>query len=275
MSEYNKNNAHDHNGHSHKESSHKDSGRNGHNGKNGNCDNSLTCTEGHTFKAELMHHLPYAIFSLAFAMIILSLLDYSNAFGTACATGVKNSSVKGYRLLFHSFHFMHILFASTGAIITFARYSKSLFKAILVGTISPAFFCILSDVLLPYVAGTVLGVNMDLHICFHKEIHNILPFLFAGALNGLILRGYHRSLLEGFSVSSHFVHILISSLASLFYMVSHGFANWYPQMGYVFLFLLVAIVVPCTLSDVVVPMYFARGAKPEDSSANSGNNKSE
>ena len=62
---------------------------------------------------------------------------------------------------------------------------------------------------------------------------------------------------ELFSLGSHFIHILISSLAALFYMVSHGFDNWYPSMGILFLFLVVAIVIPCTFSDVVVPMYWA------------------
>jgi hypothetical protein len=218
----------------------------------------------HSFKEELLHHLPYAIFSVALGMIILSLLDYT-AHGSVVQQlhshahngHSHDSSCSGYHMLFHSFHFLHILFAATGTVITFSRFSSSKTKALLVGIVSPAFFCMLSDVLLPYVAGRMLGVDMELHICFYRELHNVIPFLAVGILNGMVLRSHHSSMLRLFSLGSHFVHILISSLASLFYMVSHGFYNWYPQMGYVFLFLVVAIVIPCTFSDVIVPMYFA------------------
>ncbi len=210
----------------------------------------------HSFKEEFLHHLPYAIFSVALGMIILSMLDYSS---TTESIGQEARKIvcSGYHMLFHSFHFLHILFAATGAIITFSRFSDNFLMTLLVGSVSPAFFCVLSDVLLPYGAGRILGVDMELHICFHRELHNVLPFLGIGILNGLVLRSHHSSMLRIFSLGSHFFHILISSLASLFYMVSHGFDNWYPQMGLVFLCLVVAIVIPCTFSDVIVPMYWA------------------
>ncbi|CDK30390.1 hypothetical protein [Candidatus Babela massiliensis] len=202
---------------------------------------------------EFLHHFPYAIFSVALSMIILSLLDYNGQ-----ADNLERSC-SGFHMLFHSFHFLHILFASTGTVLTYSRFAKNptLIKTLLIGTISPMIFCILSDVLLPYLSGYALGVEMDLHICFYRELHNVLPFLLMGVLNGLVLKSHHSAALNVFSLGSHFTHILISSLASLFYMVSHGFHNWYPQMGYVFLFLVIAIVVPCTFSDVIIPMYFA------------------
>ncbi len=208
--------------------------------------------ESHSFREELMHHMPYAIFSAALAIIILSLLDYNSR-------GFLQASRQGYDMLFHSFHFLHILFASTGTVITYSRFAKNqnLLKTLLIGIISPMFFCILSDVVLPYFAGVALGVDMQLHICFHRELRNIAPFLFIGIINGLILRSHHSSMLKVFSLSAHFTHILISSLASLFYMVSHGLNSWAPIMGYVYLLLIVAIVVPCTFSDVIIPMYFA------------------
>lgn len=215
-----------------------------------------------SLSSELMHHLPYAIFSVALGMIVLSLLDYSStvqSFGVAA----RKTVCSGYHMLFHSFHFLHILFAATGTIITFSRFSSSVTKALIVGTASPAFFCMLSDVISPYLAGRALGVSMELHICFHRELQNVLPFLGIGVLNGMVLRLHHSSMLRVFSLGSHFIHIFISSLAALFYMVSHGFENWYPQMGYVFLFLVVAIVIPCTFSDVIVPMYFAGKHKNE------------
>lgn len=210
----------------------------------------------HGLKAEFLHHFPYAVFSVALGMVILSLLDYVSY---SSLPSKLTSSCNGYHMLFHSFHFLHILFAATGTVITYSRFAKnpSLWKVLLVGSISPMIFCILSDVVLPYLSGRILGVDMEFHICFHRELRNVLPFLIMGILNGLILRTHHTAMLRMFSLGSHFTHILISSLASLFYMVSHGFTDWYGQMGYVFLFLVGAIIIPCTLSDVIVPMYLA------------------
>ena len=216
-----------------------------------------------SFSDELMHHLPYAIFSVAVGMTILSLLDYTSGISSLGHIARKDACT-GYHMLFHSFHFLHILFAATGTIITFSRFSKSFWQALVVGIVSPMIFCILSDVLLPYLAGRLMGVDMELHISFHREIQNVLPFLGVGVVNGLVLRHHHSAMLPVFSLGSHVAHILISSLAGLFYMVSHGFDNWYPQMGIVFLFLVVAVVVPCTLSDVLVPMYWAGVRRKEN-----------
>ena len=72
----------------------------------------------HTLKGELVHHLPYAIFSVAFALSMLSLLTFvARGFGDPVVTN------KGFKMLFHSFHFMHIVFAATGTLITFFRFS--------------------------------------------------------------------------------------------------------------------------------------------------------
>ena len=47
----------------------------------------------------------------------------------------------------------------------------------------------------------------------------------------------------------------------MMYLISNGMHDWMPYMGILFAFLVVAVVVPCTLSDVVVPVYAARLGK--------------
>ena len=213
------------------------------------------CSHSSSFEAvkfELLTHLPYAIFSVAVGMIILSFLRYISLLNN------NYGILDGSHMLFHSFHFMHLVFAATGTMITFLRFSRDITRGIIISTVSPIFFCLLFDVILPYLGGKALGVDMHFHICFISELHNVIPFLAIGLLNGALLHSKHSTTLGLFSVSSHFIHILVSSLASLFYLVSHGFTTWEQSMGYLFLFLIFAVVVPCTLSDVVVPMYFAR-----------------
>ncbi|HBR70817.1 TPA: hypothetical protein DIC20_00685 [Candidatus Dependentiae bacterium] len=155
------------------------------------------------------------------------------------------------------------MFASAGAIQTFFRYSNNYVKGILVGTLSPAFFCMLSDILMPYVGGEMLGVKMRLHICFVSEFTNIGLFLLIGVITGFILRFHVERQHSGslFTRWLHFGHILLSSMASMFYMVSYGFISWYHQMGMVFVMLILAVVIPCTFSDVVVPFVVAKDGR--------------
>ncbi len=167
-------------------------------------------------------------------------------------------------MLFHSFHFMHIVFAATGTVITFRRFNKNLFSSLFVGMWVPVLFCTLSDSILPYLGGRALGVAMSFHLCFFTELSNILPFLFVGILNGFVLSRHGQESQKVYSIFSHFIHIFVSSLASTFYLVAHGFMDWYKDIGFVFLFIIIAVVIPCTLSDVVVPMAYARVAKKNE-----------
>lgn len=202
---------------------------------------------------EIMLHLPYAIFSVSFALVLLAVFSF-------VSLGQANSVVahKGAKLLFHSFHFMHLVFAATGTVITYSRFSREVGKTILIGALVPAFFCMTSDVFLPYLGGRLCGIDMELHICFISELRNVLPFLAVGILNGLVMSRHHPSKQSFYSVFSHTVHILVSALAASFYLVSNGFDNWAPHIGFVFSFLIFAVVIPCSMSDLVVPMSFAR-----------------
>lgn len=206
----------------------------------------------HTLLGELICHLPYAIFSVSFGLVLLSFVTYYS-FDEPVDLICRKSNV-----LFHSFHFMHIVFAATGTLITFFRYSRNMIKALLVGIISPTVFCTLSDSILPYLGGKMLGVDMHFHLCFITELSNVIPFLIVGIVNGFIMSRHHGDRQWLYAITSHAIHILVSSLASIFYLVSHGCVDWYQFIGLVFIYLIGAVVVPCTLSDVVVPMLFAR-----------------
>lgn len=215
--------------------------------------NHQTYDHGHTLGGELVCHLPYAIISVAFCLIILSFVSFSTLH-------YEDSTwmVKGSDMLFHSLHFMHIVFAATGSLLMFFRYSKNIIKGFIVASLSTATFCTLSDSILPYIGGRLLGVDMHWHLCFLSELPNVLPFLIVGLINGYILSRHKDAHQMHYSVSSHAAHIFVSSLASSFFLIAHGFVDWYQFIGAVFIFLIIAVVVPCTLSDVVVPMSFAR-----------------
>lgn len=217
------------------------------------------------FVHELGHHLPYGTLSVSLALMLLSLItvlfDLSSMQHAAGCGDHGCGMVSGLDILFHSFHFAHILFAASGTMVTFYRYSKNLMAGVVVGIVSSVVFCTIADILLPYAAGRILGVEMDLHICFSTELANILPFLFVGVLNGMIIPLGKEGHTEHHSSSLHFIHTFISAMASIFYAIGHGLENFHDYLGLFFVLMLIAVVIPCTLSDVVVPVLWARMVK--------------
>jgi len=216
------------------------------------------CHNG-SLMSELVCHLPYAIFSVAFSLVILS-------FTTYLTWNMKDPLLlsSGASVLFHSFHFLHIVFAATGTLIAFFRYSQNVLLGLIVAVFTTMIFCTTSDAILPYIGGNLLGVDMHFHLCFLSELRNVIPFLIVGLINGIVMGKYHRTNSSFYSVFSHFFHILISSFASTFYLVSHGMLQWYTSIGMVFLFLVIAVVIPCTLSDVVIPIAAARAGNKNE-----------
>jgi hypothetical protein len=230
------------------------------------CHDDESCAHDHCGQhgqawQELICHFPYAVYAVAFSFIILSILSFFDG-GAGAASGStmphECSHDHGYHLLFHSFHFLHLVFAVTGTLIMFLKYSNAVIRGVIISIFSAVVFCTMSDIALPYLAGSLLGISMHIHICFITELINVVPFLLVGVINGLCLSRHHKDFLQNVSLSSHFVHIFLSSLAALFYSVSYGLTEWHESMGILFFFLILAVVVPCTLSDVVVPVYCAR-----------------
>lgn len=195
----------------------------------------------HTVWAEILCHLPYAIFSVAISMVCLTFMTHVDP-----------------GRLFHNFHFLHLLFASTGTVLIFRKYSKNILLGLLVGFLVPALFCTFSDAVLPYLGGQCVGLDMHFHWCFLSHLDTVLPFLIGGMINGWVMSGHPSSRQLFYSLGFHFVHIFISSMASILYLVSFGFHDWWNQMGFVFIFLILAVLIPCTLSDIVVPILFAK-----------------
>lgn len=202
-----------------------------------------------TFLAEIFCHLPIAIFSVAFGMLILSFISYFDLTG---------QNHKGAHLLFHNFHFLHLLYAATGAVLTFRRHSKKILLCLIVGFLVPSIFCTLSDAVLPYFSGKLLGVEMHFHWCFIKHFQIVLPFVLIGMLNGWVMSGHPINRQLFYSQGFHFLHIFVSSMAALLYLVSFGFFSWWKDMGTIFIFLILSVLIPCTLSDIIIPMLFAK-----------------
>jgi len=196
-------------------------------------------------KKEMQHHLPYTIWSVAIGLAIVGLLQF------IAQVGGVNMSEPAHGL-FHIFHALHALFSAAATTAMFWKHERDWLKAVLVGFTGTVGVCTISDVFLPYIAGTLLGVKMSLHICILQHPMLVLPFVFTGILLGLLAQS------ESHSLFSHSGHILVSSVASILYLISFGLNNWIHVLGLIFLYMIVAVVVPCCTSDIVFPLLLVK-----------------
>ncbi|MDH5661933.1 MAG: hypothetical protein OEY92_02950 [Elusimicrobiota bacterium] len=193
---------------------------------------------------ELQHHLPYTIFSVAVGMMTLGSL-------TVLIEG--NKFPQASQNLFHIFHPLHILFSAAATTAMFWRYDKKILKAISIGFVGAVGLCGISDIFIPFFAGYLLGVKMHLHVCILTDPMIVLPFLFFGIFVGFVLPTVIES-----TIFSHAAHVLISSMASIFYLVSFGLTEWIPVGGMVFIYMVLAVMIPCCTSDIVFPLLLVR-----------------
>mgnify|MGYP001091982069 CR=1 FL=1 len=193
---------------------------------------------------ELQQHLPYTIFSVAVGMVALGILT---------VVIEPQRFPQASQNLFHVFHPLHLLFSATATTAMFWRHDKKIAKALSIGFAGAIGICGISDILIPFIAGYLLGVKMHLHICVIVHPMLILPFVFFGLFMGFIL----PAMLES-TIFSHAAHVLISSMASIFYLVSFGLIEWIPVGGMVFIYMVLAVMIPCCTSDILFPLLLVK-----------------
>lgn len=207
---------------------------------------------------EVMHHTLYSVVAVVASMVLVGAF-FNGAFfqgliGSTCAHCTGASS-------FHILHYAHMFFAGATAVMSFRRYSSSVFGALSVGILVPPIFCTFSDVIFPYLGGKVLGLDMALHLCFLHQPLMVGGILLVGSLVGLFVSYSQKSdkaAILSYALGSHFLHELVSALASLIYLATFGGAMWMLMPVRSFLLLLTAVVVPCLLSDLIVPVVLAK-----------------
>ncbi len=217
---------------------------------------------------ELREHIPFSVAAVALGLI---------AAGTICIMGY--SGVEGYdgaavdphaghdhgggtdnpaRLFFHLFHPAHMLFSAAATSAMFCRYDRRPFKAIIIGLIGAIGVCGISDIFMPQVSLWVLNVHTPWHICVLEHPGLVIPFAIVGVLMGVAASsGVIRS-----TFISHSLHVLMSTMASIFYMVGPlGMIAWIDQIGKMFIFVVLAVVVPCCASDIIFPLFMSRSGR--------------
>jgi len=213
---------------------------------------------------ELFSHLPFSVFSTVGGMVLVAILTFlagpfyeahpeaAHPPGHEADCHLHGGGLAGaFMGLFHIFHPAHMLFSATATTAMFWKYERRFWKACVVGFLGAIVICGISDILMPFVSGLLLGAPMEMHICLLEHLQLVLPFTLVGIATGLLAADH----IVRATFFSHAAHVLVSSTASLLYLVSFGLGDWFHQAGLVFIFVVLAVMIPCCVSDIVFPLF--------------------
>lgn len=192
---------------------------------------------------ELVHHFPYS------------------AVGVAASLGTLLALEKmGWRyhplFSFHLLHPTHIFLSAVVTTAVFWKYEQGLWKAGLIGFFGVVPVCSLSDIGIPYLGSFLLKTPAQFHLCIVEEPWLVFPSCFLGIAAGIFFLKWVEKLTE----FGHFSHVLVSSLASLLYLISFDTLLWEGYALLAFGITVLAVWIPCCLSDIVFPLLFVKGA---------------
>lgn len=245
-------------------------------------------TRFQTILHEFEHHFPFTIFAVVVAVLALGILTELMPVGTATGPGghddhatcalaehaggdhhAQAPAASGdghahaparspWNRLFHLFHPMHILLSAAATTAMFWRYDRRLFMALFAGFIGSTGFCGISDIVFPWLGGRMMDAPMDLHICLLEHPHLVIPFAIMGIFAGLVAADAYSD--RRLNIFSHSSHVLISTGASLLYLVGFGLTDWPFQLTEVFVIVFAAVIVPCCASDIFFPLLLVNPA---------------
>jgi hypothetical protein len=186
-----------------------------------------------TILKELREHLP---FTLVVSLLAGGLVALGYVFGGVPSEG-----------LFEVVHPLHVLVSAAATAGIFRKYKRSFVEAVLVGVVGAVLVGSISDVLLPWVAGNLFGLETVLHLPVFES-----PFLiFGGAVVGSFV-----GVSFGLFKLNHSLHVFLSVFASLFYLLGFSIpVSTWVVLGFS-LVVFVVVYVPCCVSDIVFPILF-------------------
>lgn len=184
---------------------------------------------------ELKEHIPFTGSAALIAVLIFATLF---SLSPPLTQTVSKS--------FETIHELHIFVSAIVATGIFYKYKKNIFTSILVGVLSAVIIGTLSDAILPYVGSLALGLNPEFHIPVLEHFWMIFGFGITGCIIGIV---------TGITKIPHFLHIFLSTLASLFYILEFSSFTLVNFIG-IFFVLFIAVIIPCCTSDIVFPVLF-------------------
>jgi len=196
---------------------------------------------------ELKNHAPFTLFGAITGVIIMLLF--------------QTLSFKVSYTVFYILHPIHVLLS---ALVTASMYELhkcgytkgkcNLWILLIVGFAGSIGIATISDSLIPYLAEALLRMpNRGIHIGFIEKWWLVNPL----AVLGVAIAYFWPK-----TKFPHAGHVLLSTWASLFHIfMALGGSISYLFGIVIFIFLFIAVWLPCCISDIVFPLLFVRAEK--------------
>jgi len=194
-------------------------------------------------KTELRHHAPFTAAGAASGIVLLIIF----------------SRMRSHTALdiFHTLHPAHVFLS---ALVTSSMYQLhkcgklkgkcSLGVLLLIGYFGSVGIATLSDSLIPYIGEALMGLpNRGAHLGFIEKWYIVNPLAGVG-----VAVAYFRPSTK----FPHAAHVLLSTWASLFHIMSAGGNMGVGSYAVVIDFLFIAVWLPCCVSDIVFPLLFVK-----------------
>lgn len=199
---------------------------------------------------ELQRHAPFTALGALTGIIIMVIIVF----------GDIPSNVS--HITFYTLHPIHVVLSALVTTAMYTRYRKAkLWLAVLIGWTGSIGIATISDAVIPYLGGALLRVPMEFHVPFIETAK--MPFIGIEkwkVVNSAAFAGIAIGYWKQATKFPHAGHVLLSTWASLFYFTSFGIGDWIPLLPFVFLFLFLAVWIPCCTSDIVYPLLFVSKA---------------
>ncbi|MBT4824372.1 hypothetical protein HN695_07150 [Candidatus Woesearchaeota archaeon] len=194
----------------------------------------------HNILKELKHHTPFTFIG-AISGIVIMLLFYK-------IPAMLSSQI------FYVLHPMHVILSALVTASIYKKYSKKVNPLLLifVGYMGSVGIATISDSIIPYIGEIMFNLpNPGLHLGFIEKWWLVNPLAFLG-----IAIAYFNPTTK----FPHAGHVLLSTWASLFHIMMALGGTISPILTIIiFIFLFIAVLVPCCLSDIIFPLLFVKG----------------
>ena len=189
---------------------------------------------------ELKEHIPLTIIGSILGVILMFFI-YNIP---------KNISYN----IFYTLHPLHVLLSAIVTSSIYIIYSKDdfkLWKLILIGYIGSIGIATLSDSIIPYLGEILLNLpNKGIHLGFIEEYWIVNPL----ALLGIAIAYFKPK-----TKLPHLGHVLLSVFASLFHIIMAMAGVITIQLMILsMIFIFIAVILPCCLSDIIFPLLFVK-----------------
>ena len=191
---------------------------------------------------ELKSHALFTAFGAVTGIAILLIIIFKNVFSQFSELSSN---------IFYILHPIHIVLSAivTTAIYNLHKRKFNFLWAILIGYVGSIGIATLSDSIIPYLGEFILDLpHKGIHIGFIEK-----PWL----TNPAAFLGIAIAFLKPMTKFPHSGHVLISTWASLFHIImAMGQTINLMTIFAIFVFLFLAVWLPCCLSDIIFPLLF-------------------